>query len=257
MKLDDLKEIRMYYPMSLQEVFSRLPGYTPESVAGSYKRWVPDFYRKVSVFTNVRRALYERLQWDAFCKENGQDPNSYCAETEQAERLWELFHEKTGMGRHLRQIRNYQQSISAMISGTDWVVDQALSDKLFAIECYADSFDQPTEKLVFNSPDDFYAMWFNSHIDNTSHTVKELKALPYDEYLKTPHWRTVRDAMIMLHGCRCQGAECDMMGDSGYGGAESMIHVHHKNYKNRGNERFEDLTLLCDQCHRLEHGITA
>ena len=95
------------------------------------------------------------------------------------------------------------------------------------------------------------AVWFNDWITNTPDDVSQLCRMPYREYLKTSHWRNVRNAMLMLYGCRCQGARCTNL-DSYYGD-EELLDVHHLTYANRGHERFADLALLCLSCHRLQH----
>lgn len=261
MNIDDVKEIRMYYPMTLNEVFALLPEYSEESTAKAYKTWAPEFYRKVGVFTNVRRVLYERFRWENFCKENDYPANDYLIQTRQEQNEWELFYDITGMGRYLKQVRDFQQALSAMRHGIDRVIDESLDEKRDLDAFRAETVDITNFEIItkkeFSAPYYLDEMWFNGHINNTPHKTKELRNMPYEEYLKTPHWRGVRDAMIMLYGCRCQGHDCDMMGDSGYGGAESMIHVHHLTYENRGNERYKDLTLLCDRCHRQAHGIAS
>ena len=41
-------------------------------------------------------------------------------------------------------------------------------------------------------------------------------------------------------------------GEAWYGD-ESYIHVHHLNYEHIGNERYDDLVLLCDKHHAMWH----
>jgi 5-methylcytosine-specific restriction endonuclease McrA len=72
--------------------------------------------------------------------------------------------------------------------------------------------------------------------------IEELKTMPYDEYLETPEWAEKRDAALKRAGHRCQ--ICN---------ASGSLNVHHRTYENRGDERSEDLTVLCDQCHALFH----
>lgn len=97
----------------------------------------------------------------------------------------------------------------------------------------------------------FDEYWFNSVITNDDVTVRKLRALPYPDYLKTPHWRRVRGAMLLINRARCQLQACGA--DEGFWMDESMLNVHHKTYVNRGRERFADLALLCEKCHRLQH----
>ncbi len=44
-----------------------------------------------------------------------------------------------------------------------------------------------------------------------------------------------------------------MVGESWYGGNESDLEIHHLDYSNRGNERFDDLAVLCKRHHELIH----
>ncbi len=72
--------------------------------------------------------------------------------------------------------------------------------------------------------------------------VDDLRALPYEEYLKTDHWQTLRSQALSHAGYRCQ--VCNF---------PDRLHVHHRTYARRGCERLEDLTVLCDGCHKLFH----
>lgn len=74
------------------------------------------------------------------------------------------------------------------------------------------------------------------------------RALPYPEYLKTHHWRRVRAAMILANRGACQRCPRDPRAYDFWG-----LHVHHKSYKSFGNEQFQDLELLCADCHKREH----
>jgi hypothetical protein len=79
--------------------------------------------------------------------------------------------------------------------------------------------------------------------------VAYLRDLPYGEYLKTRHWRRARAAMILANRGACQKCPRDPRAYDFWG-----LHVHHLNYKNRGHEKFVDLELLCETCHKKEHG---
>lgn len=75
-------------------------------------------------------------------------------------------------------------------------------------------------------------------------TWRELRALPYGEYLKTRHWQDTRFKAL------CQGNfTCRKCGQ--FGGA---LEVHHKTYKRLGREKPRDLRVLCGECHREVHG---
>ncbi len=69
-----------------------------------------------------------------------------------------------------------------------------------------------------------------------------LRCIPYQEYLKTDHWKRMRDCRIHDFGGLC--AVCC----SGQG-----LEVHHRTYQNLGKEKEQDLTVLCRDCHELFH----
>lgn len=64
----------------------------------------------------------------------------------------------------------------------------------------------------------------------------------YQTYIDSPEWKekakTVRDHF---------GNQCQLCHGKG------MLHIHHNTYVRLGNERPEDLTVLCASCHELFH----
>lgn len=89
----------------------------------------------------------------------------------------------------------------------------------------------------------------DSQIDNilgkmrNAKTKKQRKAL-YDKYLKTEHWRELRETV----GDSCAWT-CQKCNDN------KMTQVHHKTYARLGHEHLDDLIGLCGKCHTKEHGI--
>jgi hypothetical protein len=69
-----------------------------------------------------------------------------------------------------------------------------------------------------------------------------LKWLPYDLYLRSPHWKRVRNAALERAHHRCQ--VCNAAG---------RLEVHHRTYDRRGQEQLEDVTVLCRNCHETFH----
>ncbi len=69
----------------------------------------------------------------------------------------------------------------------------------------------------------------------------------YQQYLKSPEWRTLRLKALAyaLHKCQlCNG--------------EKDLHVHHRVYpKVLGTEPVTDLTVLCNTCHTMFHKTTS
>ena len=76
-------------------------------------------------------------------------------------------------------------------------------------------------------------------------SVRELRRMPYGEYLQTPHWQHKRDEKLWAVGYRCQ--LCNRAS------SEAVLDVHHRTYERLGEERDEDLTVLCRTCHHRHH----
>jgi hypothetical protein len=76
-------------------------------------------------------------------------------------------------------------------------------------------------------------------------SVSELRRMPYGEYLQTPHWQHKREEKLRAMGYRCQ--LCNRAS------SEAALDVHHRTYERRGEERDEDLTVLCRECHYRHH----
>ncbi len=91
------------------------------------------------------------------------------------------------------------------------------------------------------------AYWSTHQDGGGTHTVpvspKELRALPYKEYLRIPHWKRKREEKLRAAGYRCQ--VCNRGGRT--------LEVHHRTYDRRGEELEQDLTVLCRSCHTNFH----
>lgn len=61
-------------------------------------------------------------------------------------------------------------------------------------------------------------------------------------YRKTEHWRQIRAEKLAE-----QRGECEQCG------ATWHLSVHHKSYAGLGDEKLDDLALLCRACHIREH----
>lgn len=72
--------------------------------------------------------------------------------------------------------------------------------------------------------------------------LKQLHSMPYQEYLASPEWAETRRRALKRCGFRCQ--LCNR---------EGQLNVHHRTYERRGNEKNEDLIVLCRECHKTFH----
>lgn len=66
----------------------------------------------------------------------------------------------------------------------------------------------------------------------------------YQRYLQSAEWKIFRLSVIAKRGRYCQ--DC---------GSSRDVQLHHLTYERLGHERPEDVRLLCDTCHQIEHGI--
>ncbi len=73
-------------------------------------------------------------------------------------------------------------------------------------------------------------------------SLEEFKTMPYYDYLQTPEWQKTRNRALRRANYRCQ--VCN---------GNENLHVHHRTYVNRGNEKPEDLIVLCKDCHQIYH----
>ena len=70
----------------------------------------------------------------------------------------------------------------------------------------------------------------------------KLHTMPYNEYLKTDHWKEVRSEALHTAEYKCQ--LCN---------TSNALQVHHRTYERRGYEDIKDLTVLCRHCHAKHH----
>ena len=72
--------------------------------------------------------------------------------------------------------------------------------------------------------------------------VRDKQDRYYKEYLKSPEWAAQRTKALLLAESRCQVCYSD-----------SRLQVHHRTYRNLGDEEPSDLIVLCRYCHHLFH----
>lgn len=86
-------------------------------------------------------------------------------------------------------------------------------------------------KIKLDTPDDYEKL------------IQYFKSMPYEEYLLTEHWRHFRNEALKWADHKCQLCNEE----------DTTLIVHHKTYENRGRETFNDVIVLCEDCHRLVH----
>lgn len=66
-----------------------------------------------------------------------------------------------------------------------------------------------------------------------------------DKYLNTKHWKAIRIKAFEYYNGVCQRCG-DYM-------TQNNFTIHHRSYKNLGNEKMTDLVLYCNRCHAIIH----
>ncbi len=102
------------------------------------------------------------------------------------------------------------------------------------------------------------SLWFNLNIVCSSVSELDwLKSLDYRSgYLHTHHWSKVRAAILLVSDARCEfcsDKNWNIFLSYCTGDFLRKLHVHHLHYKNLGQERYDDLILLCEGHHIIEH----
>ena len=75
---------------------------------------------------------------------------------------------------------------------------------------------------------------------------RKLAVFNYAKYLQSKRWKAVSKQVMDKYGYKC--VDC---------GSVIKLNVHHLTYKHIGKEEdhLDDLTLLCNKCHKQVHGI--
>ena len=76
-----------------------------------------------------------------------------------------------------------------------------------------------------------------------------MRKTEYEQYLQGSHWQTLRKE-ILAEQSECE--RCSMPRWLAGIAYDQDLHVHHKNYKNLGDEDADDLEVLCLRCHEIE-----
>ena len=71
----------------------------------------------------------------------------------------------------------------------------------------------------------------------------------YRRYLKTKRWQKLRFEVLKRSKGKCERCGYETWNPNG-------LDVHHLTYSNVGNEKLDDLIVVCPRCHMELHGIT-
>lgn len=72
-------------------------------------------------------------------------------------------------------------------------------------------------------------------------TASPKQFIPYKEYIESVQWKARRQEHLVRVGFRCQVCNA----------GNTILNVHHGTYERIGDERYEDLIVLCKDCHEI------
>lgn len=76
--------------------------------------------------------------------------------------------------------------------------------------------------------------------------IGEINGIDYETYIRSEAWHMKRMMVARLANFRCH--RC---GKEVYRG----FHIHHLSYRHFGDEPLCDLMFLCEDCHKIVHGV--
>jgi 5-methylcytosine-specific restriction endonuclease McrA len=76
-------------------------------------------------------------------------------------------------------------------------------------------------------------------------SIAQMRGMPYKEYLRTRHWQHFKQEALKFYQYKCQLCSAK----------DTQLDVHHRTYENLGCETFNDVIVLCNDCHGKQHGI--
>ena len=222
--------------------YSELAGYPQENNANAglkdiYTGWIGGYWHKAQLFYQSQYRRHQDITWLSFCQ-HYQIPEYQSVNNLSLDYEWADWKENYRLNDHFDR---YQMTVQELSTLSDTLPDRT------GLKTTDSKSDEVT---VYKELD---KIWFNGLINNSSDVMAKLRSISYEKYLETTHWKKIRAAMILINSAICQAAQCSIVGESWYGGNESDLEVHHLDYSNRGNERFNDLALLCKRHHITVH----
>lgn len=73
---------------------------------------------------------------------------------------------------------------------------------------------------------------------------------PQGQHPCPAHWQSIREQALQRDGNQCRTCSA-RAGDNYDGWGPVYLDVHHRHYRNWGRELLDDVTVLCQRCHRV------
>lgn len=215
--------------------------------------WIIFFCNRSSLFYRAQYAYHQGIVEKEFSIENG-IPEGHSPSEYGLFEKWEYFSGEKGLTDHYDKCESWCSRVDNWASQArhkNNIPDaHSIGESVRELLKTRDEISQsqrPSTRVINE-------LWFNNTINNSSEVISKLRSISsYPDYLKTKHWQRVRAAMMIIHKASCQAEGHYEQFESWYFGWEPEIDVHHLHYRNKGNERYADLALLCKEHHKLWH----
>jgi len=89
-----------------------------------------------------------------------------------------------------------------------------------------------------------YILYSKSFKDRDWEMHREGSLKRYTEYIHSHDWSSKKVDRLLICKGKCETTDCE----------NEALQLHHKNYIRLGNERMNDITYLCKECHERKHG---
>lgn len=223
-----------------------------ESAKKVYNDWLILFCQKSSMFYHAQYDYHQGVVEKGFRLEN-KVPEDHNFSEYGLEASWDYCSRENGLTAHYYE---YENQCSLIENTINWARSESHIPPTHSIGEITKKFEITRSEIALRQRPVtrvINELWFNSTINNPDNIASKLRNTPYPQYLQTIHWRHVRAAMMLIHRASCQAEGHYEMFESWYFGWEPETGVHHLTYRNKGNERYCELALLCKEHHKLWH----
>ncbi len=245
-----------FKPISFDEFLINFgAGYKFQSVKSAKKifnDWLIFFCKRSSLFYHAQYDYHQGIIEKEFRIQN-QIPEGHSFSEYGLDDSWDYFSRENGLTAHHWEYENQRSIIENTLH---WARSESNIPPTYSIGKLAQDLEITRKEIALHQRPTtrvINELWFNTTIKNPINVVSQLRGISYPEYLRTKHWQQVRAAMMLIHKATCQAEGHYEMSETWYFGWEPEIDVHHLSYRNKGNERYSELALLCKDHHKLWH----
>lgn len=219
----------------------------------AFADWFKSYAHRARLFYKVQRLNHSELVWGRFRRQYGLGEEDSTSEYN-LDATWDEWERESGLAKHCRLCAEATEKLNVLESAYRRSAPDIFAS-LESTEFILSEIQKNVrgEGVIYALSGDMDALWFNTRVANRDPQYAiELDRMPYKQFLQTPYWRRLRAGMLLIQGARCQNNYC-VSSNEGSWRDEGRIHVHHLDYKHRGAEAYDEIILLCEQCHRAIH----